>query len=154
MNNWLCWRTLVVDDYAHHPTEMGVVLKTALSRTLGKVIVIFQPHRYTRTKRLYREMAEILKKAHQVILFPIYSAGEKPIEGITSNLIYDELKKAGYDGVHMVSTIDEALNITENLIGPGNILITMGAGDIWKVADSMCRKNGNQLRKSTPVLRT
>ena len=82
--------TLVVDDYAHHPTEMGVVLKTALSRTLGKVIVIFQPHRYTRTKRLYREMAEILKKAHQVILFPIYSAGEKPIEGMTSNLIYDE----------------------------------------------------------------
>ncbi|QPM66930.1 UDP-N-acetylmuramate--L-alanine ligase [Atribacter laminatus] len=146
--------TLVVDDYAHHPTEMSVVLRTALSRTLGKVIVVFQPHRYTRTKRLYREMAEILKKAHQVILFPIYSAGEKPIEGITSSLIYDELKKAGYDGVHMVSTIDEALDITENLIGPGNILITMGAGDVWKVADSMCRKNGNQLRKSMPVLRT
>ncbi|HCU22433.1 MAG TPA: UDP-N-acetylmuramate--L-alanine ligase [Candidatus Atribacteria bacterium] len=146
--------TLVVDDYAHHPTEMGVVLKTALSRTLGKVIVVFQPHRYTRTKRLYREMAEILKKAHQVILFPIYSAGEKPIEGISSNLIYDEMKKTGYDGVYMVTTIDEALQITENMIGPGNILITMGAGDVWKVADNMCRKNGNQLRKSTPVLRT
>lgn len=146
--------TLVVDDYAHHPTEMGVVLKTALSRTLGKVIVVFQPHRYTRTKRLYREMAEILKKAHQVILFPIYSAGEKPIEGITSHLIYEEMKKTGYDGVHMVSSIDEALQITENMIGPGNILITMGAGDVWKVADSMCRKNGNQLRKSIPILRT
>ncbi|HAX97346.1 MAG TPA: UDP-N-acetylmuramate--L-alanine ligase [Candidatus Atribacteria bacterium] len=146
--------TLVVDDYAHHPTEMGVVLKTALSRTLGKVIVVFQPHRYTRTKRLYREMAEILKKAHQVILFPIYSAGEKPIEGISSNLIYDEMKKTGYDGVYMVTTIDEALQITEKMIGPGNILITMGAGDVWKVADNMCRKNGNQLRKSTPVLRT
>lgn len=135
--------TLVVDDYAHHPTEMGVVLKTALSRTLGKVIVVFQPHRYTRTKRLYREMAEILKKAHQVILFPIYSAGEKPIEGISSNLIYDEMKKTGYDGVYMVTTIDEALQITEKMIGPGNILITMGAGDVWKVADNMCRKNGN-----------
>ncbi|NLJ49359.1 MAG: UDP-N-acetylmuramate--L-alanine ligase [Candidatus Atribacteria bacterium] len=145
--------TLVVDDYAHHPTEMSVVLKTALNRTLGKVIVIFQPHRYTRTKRLYKEMAEILKKAHQVILFPIYSAGEKPIEGITSHLIYEEMKKTGYDGVHMVSTIDEALQITESMIGPGNILITMGAGDVWKVADSMFRKNGNQLRKSMPVLR-
>ena len=145
--------TLIVDDYAHHPTEMGVVLKTALNRTLGKVIVIFQPHRYTRTKRLYKEMAEILKKAHQVILFPIYSAGEKPIEGITSSLIYDEMKKDGYDGVHMVFTIEEALHIAENMIGPGNILITMGAGDVWKVAEIMCRKNGNQLRENISALR-
>mgnify|MGYP005854544263 CR=1 FL=1 len=146
--------TLIIDDYAHHPTEMSVVLKTALSRTLGKVIVVFQPHRYTRTKRLYREMAAILKKAHQVILFPIYSAGEKPIEGITSNLIYDEMKKTGYDCVYMVDTIEEALQITENMIGPGNILITMGAGDVWKVADRMCRKNGNRLKESISVLRT
>jgi len=135
--------TLVIDDYAHHPTEMNVVLKTALSRTLGKVIVIFQPHRYTRTKRLYREMAEILKKAHQVILFPIYSAGEKPIEGITSDLIYDEMKRTGYEEVHLVDSVAEAVVATEKMLGPGNILITMGAGDVWKVSTSLCRKNGN-----------
>ncbi len=145
--------TVVIDDYAHHPTEMYVVLKTALSRTLGKVIVIFQPHRFTRTKRLYREMAEILKSAHQVILLPIYSAGEKRIEGVSSYLIYDELKKAGYEHVLMADTIEEAVKLTERMIGPGNILITMGAGDVWKVATNLFKKNGNQLKEDMPVLR-
>ncbi|MCX6090369.1 MAG: UDP-N-acetylmuramate--L-alanine ligase [Candidatus Atribacteria bacterium] len=144
--------TVVIDDYAHHPTEMKVVIKTALSWTLGKVGVIFQPHRFTRTRRLFREMAGVLESVHRVILLPIYSAGEKPIDGVSSVLIYDALKSDGYDRVVLVNSLKEAAGQVEPMIGPGNILITMGAGDVWKVATALCRKNGNQPDEHSPVL--
>ncbi|MEI6157351.1 MAG: hypothetical protein WCP87_03170, partial [Atribacterota bacterium] len=89
---------------------------------------------------------------HRLILLPIYSAGEKPIDGVSSVLIYDALKSDGYDRVVLVNSLKEAAGQVEPMIGPGNILITMGAGDVWKVATALCRKNGNQPDEHSPVL--
>ncbi|MEN3185854.1 MAG: UDP-N-acetylmuramate--L-alanine ligase [Atribacterota bacterium] len=135
---------LVVDDYAHHPTEMKVVLNAALNFTTGRVVVVFQPHRYTRTKRLYREMAEALKKAHQVILLPIYSANEEPLAGISAELVYREMVAQGFRGIRLVENFEEAAMECRNASRAGDIIITMGAGDVWKVGAMLCGKNGKE----------
>ncbi|MCX7667497.1 MAG: UDP-N-acetylmuramate--L-alanine ligase, partial [Atribacterota bacterium] len=135
---------LVVDDYAHHPTEMRVVLNAALNFTEGRVVVVFQPHRYTRTGRLYREMAEALKKAHQVILLPIYSANEKPIAGVSTELVYREMIAQGFHRVRLVEDFEEAVMECQNVSQAGDIIITMGAGDVWKVGAILCGRNGKE----------
>lgn len=135
---------LVVDDYAHHPTEMRVVLDAALNFSEGRVVVVFQPHRYTRTGRLYREMAEALKKAHQVILLPIYSANEKPIAGVSTELVYREMVARGFRGVKLVKNFEEAVTECENVSQAGDIIITMGAGDVWKVGAMLCGRDGKE----------
>jgi len=135
----------ILDDYAHHPTEMEAVIKTAMEQTHGKVVVVFQPHRFTRTKRLYKRMAQVLQNTHQVVLLPIYSAGEEPIEGISSELILKELLEAGYSKVQLIEDFQEATEYCMKIIEPGDILITMGAGDVWKVAFAICKESGKML---------
>lgn len=124
---------LVVDDYAHHPTEMRVVLKTARERTSGRVVVVFQPHRYTRTRRLYQDMAHALLLADYVVLLPIYSAGEEVISGVSAELIYRELSRTGFCNVTYAATFEEAAEKCLEVLREGDMLITMGAGDVWKV---------------------
>lgn len=87
------WKKLtIIDDYAHHPTEIEATL-TALKPSKQKIIAAFQPHRYSRTLSLYKEIAQSLLVADTILLCEIYPAGEKPIDGVTSKLIYDEVKK-------------------------------------------------------------
>lgn len=131
---------LVIDDYAHHPTEMRVVLKTARERTLGKIVVVFQPHRYTRTKRLYQDMAQALLLADYVILLPIYSAGEEVIPGVSAELIFWELAKVGFCNVIYATTFEEAAKRCLGVLEEGDVLITMGAGDVWKVGALLTKK--------------
>lgn len=133
---------LVVDDYAHHPTEMRVVLETARAQTSGKIVVVFQPHRYTRTRRLYRNMAQALCLADYVVLLPIYSAGEEVIPGVSEDLIYRELKETGFRNVALARDFDEAARKCLEVVGEGDILITMGAGDVWRVG--MMLTGGNR----------
>lgn len=124
---------LVVDDYAHHPTEMRVVLKTARRQTRGKIVVVFQPHRYTRTRRLYQDMAHALLLADYVVLLPIYSAGEEVISGVSTELIYRELSRTGFCNVTYAATFEEAAKKCLEVLEEGDMLVTMGAGDVWKV---------------------
>jgi len=138
----------ILDDYAHHPTEMEVVIKTAMEQAQGRVIVVFQPHRFTRTRRLYKRMAQVLQNTHQVVLLPIYPAGEVPIEGVSSELILRELLEVGYSEVRLVEDFQEATEYCLKIIKPGDILITMGAGDVWKIAIAMCRESGKMLLES------
>ncbi|HSV31204.1 MAG TPA: UDP-N-acetylmuramate--L-alanine ligase [Atribacteraceae bacterium] len=132
--------TQVVDDYAHHPTEMEVVLQAAVHQTAGRLVVVFQPHRYTRTGRLYREMAQMLGSAHRVLILPIYPAGERPVENVTSELVYRAMKEKGYDQAFLSESLDDAVRILEEWLEPGDLLITMGAGDVWKVGTCLCGK--------------
>lgn len=124
---------LVIDDYAHHPTEMQAVLKTAREQTAGRIIVVFQPHRYTRTGRLHRGMAEALCLADYVILLPIYAAGEVPIAGVSAELVFRDLEEIGFRNVTCVSTFEDAALRCLEIVRGGDMLITMGAGDVWKV---------------------
>ncbi len=125
---------LVIDDYGHHPTEIENVIKTARMYFNKKLIVVFQPHRYTRTKFLYNEFASVLSKADEIILLPIYPAGEKPILGISSELIYNKLLNYN-SNVRIFSTKEEVCDYLKNYKDSDVIIITLGAGDVYKVGE-------------------
>ncbi|MGQ9472548.1 MAG: UDP-N-acetylmuramate--L-alanine ligase [Candidatus Caldatribacteriaceae bacterium] len=135
---------LVIDDYAHHPTEMSVVLDAALHFASGKIMVVFQPHRYTRTGRLYGEMAKVLLKAHRVVLLPIYPANEEPIPGISTMLVYQEMRRMGFENVTLVESLEEAVVECQRFLRRNDIIITMGAGDVWKVGARLCGRDGKE----------
>ncbi|MCX7878542.1 MAG: UDP-N-acetylmuramate--L-alanine ligase [Ignavibacteria bacterium] len=119
----------IYDDYAHHPTEIKSSLSALKEISDGRIISIFQPHLYSRTKDFYLEFAKALAQADQVILTDIYPAREKPIEGVTSKLILDELKKLNHEALlfHEFSDITDYLS---NNIRNGDIIVFQGAGDI------------------------
>lgn len=122
---------VVVDDYAHHPTEIKATLKATKNATAKRVVAVFQPHRFTRTKQLYKDFGKAFVDADIVIITEIYSAGEKPIAGVTAHLIVDEIEKSGTRVIYapLFDTVYEhILAIAE----PGDMIITIGAGNIWQ----------------------
>lgn len=122
---------LLVDDYGHHPTELAAVLATA--RGLGRrLVVVFQPHRYTRTQALAREFGEVLKEADVLILADIYGAGEKPIPGVSSDVIADSVRVLTERPVVRVRDGEEAAVQAAEWLTPGDLLLTLGAGDVSK----------------------
>lgn len=123
---------LVLDDYAHHPTEVRAVLRAL--REAGKYVrVIFQPHRYSRTKNLYREFAHAFDDAEEVVLTDIYSAGEASLEGVSVDLVYQEVLRAGHKHVVVVPKERILSYLAENPLKDG-VMIFMGAGDIGEIA--------------------
>jgi UDP-N-acetylmuramate--alanine ligase len=125
---------LVYDDYGHHPTEIAVTLKTLREAFPNRrLICAFQPHRYTRTKLLYKELAASLMEADVLILTSIYPAGEKPIENVTSHLILSSLEDMGKKAIY-VENIEEIPDCLFQLASPGDIVLTLGAGNINRSA--------------------
>lgn len=126
----------IIDDYAHHPTEIAATLKTAANYPHNTTWCVFQPHTYTRTKALLDEFAEVLSKAERVILADIYAARETDTLGISS---YDLCAKINEKGgkAYYFPTFDEIeAFLLENCIN-GDVLITMGAGDVYKIGESL-----------------
>ncbi len=125
----------LIDDYAHHPTEIKEFLKAARNFwKKGRIIAIFQPHRYTRTKLLWKEFAESLTLADIIFILPIYPAGEKEIKGVTHNLILEELKKYKkeiYDGEK------ELRGKILKIIKKGDLLCSIGAGNVYKIVEEI-----------------
>jgi UDP-N-acetylmuramate--alanine ligase len=128
----------VYDDYGHHPTEIKAVLKAVRDRYPDKrVVLAFQPHRFSRTKLCWRDFLSAFKECDQLLLTNIYPAGEEPIEGITSENLFKEIElksKKFYPAL-------TAQNLKEN-IRNGDILLTMGAGPIWKTAEELVNEYG------------
>ncbi len=122
----------VIDDYGHHPTEVAAVLATARSIHSGRLVVIFQPHRYSRTQALAREFAEVLRSVDLLILADVYAAGEKPIHGVGSDLIVDQLQGFSDRQVIRVKDKAEALARVPAMLLPGDLVLTLGAGDITR----------------------
>ena len=123
---------LILDDYAHHPTEVKAVLR-ALHEGGKYVRVIFQPHRYSRTKNLYREFAHAFDDAEEVVLTDIYSAGEANPEGINVDLVYQEVLKTGHPHVSVVQKEQILPYLSEHPLENG-VMVFMGAGDIGEIA--------------------
>ncbi len=126
----------IIDDYAHHPTEIASTLNSALKYEHNRLWVIFQPHTYTRTKAFLKDFAKALSLADVVILADIYAAREKNTIGISSLDLLEELKTLGSE-CYYFPTFDEIENFCLEKCIPGDLLITMGAGDIVKVADDL-----------------
>ncbi len=126
----------IIDDYAHHPDEIIATIETAKHYPHNKMWVVFQPHTYTRTKSLLPEFAEALSKADTVILADIYAAREKNTLGISSRTLLEEIKKFNSD-VHYFPTFNEIENFLLENCSSGDLLITMGAGDVVKIGDNL-----------------
>lgn len=125
----------IIDDYAHHPTEVSVTIEAAKATEKGKVTVIFQPHRYTRTKFFLDGFVEALKKADDLMLLPIYAASEDNIYGISSEDLAEKI------GNHVkVTTEEEIEKIVEESKNSGNTFVFMGAGNVSKVAHNIVDK--------------
>lgn len=121
--------TIFIDDYGHHPTEILATLKALKAGYSSKrLVVIFQPHRFTRTKLLYKKFGQSFGNADVIRLCEIYPAAEKPIPGVTSKLILNEIKKHG--GAAEMFDFDKIIHE----IRPGDIVLTLGAGDVWKLS--------------------
>jgi UDP-N-acetylmuramate--alanine ligase len=124
----------VLDDYGHHPTEIRATLNAARSCWPDRrLVVIFQPHRFSRTKALFEEFTTAFYQADSLWLLPIYAASEDPIEGIDSAGLMEGIKEKGHRDVRLLSNPAEALPILRNFVKSGEVLITLGAGDVWKI---------------------
>ena len=122
---------LVVDDYGHHPTEIAAVL--AAARTLHRrIVVVFQPHRYTRTEQLLDAFGPALAGADEIVLTDIYSAGEQPIAGITLEAFAVAVARSVAVPLHVVPALDDLPERVAAIAREGDLVITLGAGDIWK----------------------
>jgi UDP-N-acetylmuramate--alanine ligase len=134
---------MLIDDYAHHPTEIRAVLDACKSWKDKRIIVIFQPHRYTRTMHLADEFGRCFGGVNKLILTDIYAASEEPIEGVSVKNIYDRVKKNGISDV-VVMDKDRISEHVMKLKKPGDMILVLGAGDIKKVADELsARLNAN-----------
>ena len=130
----------IVDDYAHHPTEIEATLQAAKETRAKRIVCVFQPHRYSRTKLLYNEFCHCFKNCDKLILTHIYSAGEDPIPGISGRMLAESIQ--GLTGQD-VTYIDRLNGVEEYLFKnsqPGDLVITMGAGDIFKVGEELVRE--------------
>jgi len=123
---------LVIDDYAHHPTEIKVTLEAA-ARLKRRIIAIFQPHRYSRTRMLLSKFATAFHKADILLLTEIYPAGENPIPGIDGRLLFKKVKKKRNKETYYFPTFQEIIDFLKGECQKGDLILTLGAGDINEV---------------------
>ena len=130
---------MVVDDYAHHPTEVRATISAAKNGWDKRVIAVFQPHLYSRTRDFYKEFAEALNKSDVVFVTDIYPAREKPIAGISGKLISNEIEKLKHDYVFYIENKNNLPKEIEKILKPNDMVITIGAGDIWKIGNEIIK---------------
>ncbi|SHG94393.1 UDP-N-acetylmuramate--L-alanine ligase [Thermosyntropha lipolytica DSM 11003] len=125
---------MVVDDYAHHPTEIRATLAAAQNLKRERVIAIFQPHRYSRTYKLWRELGEAFSACDLAIFTEVYAASEKPIPGVDGKLVYEAALGTGCNAVYLDSFKRIKKYLLENTRA-GDLVLTIGAGDVWKIGE-------------------
>jgi UDP-N-acetylmuramate--alanine ligase len=128
----------VVDDYAHHPTELAATLRAARNGwSKGRVLCVFQPHLYSRTREFQREFAEALGMCDLAVVMDIFAAREAPIEGVSSDMIADWCGELGNVETRRVVSFADAAQVLRDEMKPGDLVLTVGAGDVWKVGSML-----------------
>jgi UDP-N-acetylmuramate--alanine ligase len=130
---------LVIDDYAHHPTEIAATLQAARAGWDRRIVCVFQPHTYTRTQQFYKDFGKSFDEADLLIVTDVYPAREKPIEGVDGKLIADAAVQYGHKHVKYIQDKNALYPELKKIIQPGDIVITMGAGDIWKLSEQLSK---------------
>lgn len=130
----------VVDDYGHHPTEIKATLAAAKSCCKGKLHVLFQPHRYTRTFHLLDDFARAFHQADRVILLDIYGASEKPIEGVTSEALVERMRQFGHRNALYAGSNDAGVAMISQDLEPNDMVLTLGAGSVSQLGDKILEK--------------
>ncbi|MGQ9617391.1 MAG: UDP-N-acetylmuramate--L-alanine ligase [Candidatus Aminicenantia bacterium] len=135
---------MIVDDYGHHPAEVYATLDSAKKGWGRRLVLIFQPHRYTRLADLMIEFARVFLYADVVIITKIYPASEKPIEGVSSERLAEITEDFGHKNVHYIEELEDIPEFVLGILQDNDIVITMGAGDIYKVADMLTERLKNE----------
>lgn len=128
---------LVVDDYGHHPAEIRATLEAARESHKRRLLVAFQPHRYTRTRDLMDDFATAFNASNVLLLTDIYSAGEAPIDGISSEKLAEAIRAHGHHDVHYVGSVSQVAARVRELMQPGDLFLTLGAGNIWQAGEEL-----------------
>lgn len=123
---------MVVDDYAHHPTEVTATLQAAREGWDRRIIAVFQPHLFSRTKDFHKEFAAAFMESDILIITDIYPAREVPIKGVDGKLVYNSVKSIGHKNVHYVPKLEDLKQHLDNLVKTNDMVITIGAGTIWR----------------------
>ncbi len=135
---------LVVDDYGHHPTEIAAVLEAARATLGRRLIVAFQPHRYTRTQQLMGAFGPALREADEIVLTDIYAAGEDAIHGVTLEALADAVRSGSGRPVHVAKGLEDVIPAILNVARPGDAVITLGAGSIGSLAKPLIEALGQR----------
>ncbi|HHO52499.1 MAG TPA: UDP-N-acetylmuramate--L-alanine ligase [Deltaproteobacteria bacterium] len=132
---------MLVDDYGHHPVEIEATLEAAEAAwPERRVIAVFQPHRFTRVRDLWNEFCSAFNRAGEVVVCPVYAAGEEPIEGVDHEHLAAELRDRGHRGTRAVGSLDEAVSLLTDEVTPGDIVITLGAGNVNQVVRELMER--------------
>lgn len=131
---------LVVDDYGHHPMEIQATLRAARTGWSRRIVAVFQPHRFTRTQALFQDFLTAFYDADILILTEIYPAGEDRIEGVEAKALFEGIREYGHKDVTFIADKGEIVSHLLQVVEPGDLVITMGAGDIWQVADELVER--------------
>lgn len=131
---------LIVDDYAHHPTEIEASLKGAREGGDRRIVAVFQPHLYSRTKDFYKEFGQSFFNADILVVTDIYAAREEPIPGVTGELVANAASSLGHRQVVYIPDKEEIPEYLQGIIQKGDLIVTMGAGDIWKIGEALIER--------------
>jgi len=124
----------VIDDYGHHPVEIRATLEAARGCKFGRLLVLFQPHRYTRTQHLWDEFCRAFNQADILVLTDIYAASESPIQGVTSEALASAIGEAGHKNVHYFRSMQEGIEFLLHQARPGDAVLTIGAGNVSRAS--------------------
>ena len=132
---------MLVDDYGHHPTEVKAVIEAVRKGWPDtRLVMVYQPHRYTRTLELFDQFVDVLSQVDQLVLLETYAAGEERIEGATGTDLYKQLGLKTEAQVMFVGTVGEVPKALEQLLAPGDLLMTQGAGETAKLARTLAER--------------
>ena len=130
----------IVDDYAHHPTEIGVTLKAARQTQPQRLLCVFQPHRYTRTQLLFDEFCQSFRDCDELIIVDVYSAGEDSIPGVNSEKLAKGIHAATGQKVQYIPRLSKAEEYLQAQAQAGDLIMTIGAGDVFKIGEELVRE--------------
>jgi UDP-N-acetylmuramate--alanine ligase len=136
----------VVDDYGHHPAEIRATLEAARGCKFNRLLVLFQPHRYTRTQHLWDDFSRAFNQADVLALMDIYTAGESPIQGVTSEALANSIREAGHKNVNYFDSMQNAIEFLLREARPGDAILTIGAGNVSRASNELVLLLGTELR--------
>ena len=135
------YKTILIDDYGHHPTEIKSTIEAIKDSFPNKEIkMVFQPHRFSRTKSLYQEFIKVLHMVDEILLLEIYPAGEQEIKGINSKNLVNEIRKRGHKKISLGNSETQILSFLEKVSLEGGVLLIQGAGDISDISKKIVKR--------------
>jgi len=131
---------MVVDDYGHHPAEIKATLAAARGGWNRRLVVVFQPHRYSRTKALFDEFTTAFYDADHLVVMDVYAAGEDPIDGVRADDLVAGIAGHGHKDVHHIADREQLLAHLKNTVREGDLVLTLGAGNVWQLGEALIRE--------------